>query len=188
LTLRNVDGRKMFHHCFADIPVIRSLEKMMVTKILVPIDGSDLSLQAAREAVALAKPLNVPIVAYYGMTPYTYTYMADYAMPDQPTITEHRQASKRYATEQLAKVKAIADRASVACNVTMSENAYVHEGILAAAKKAGADLIVIGSHGRGPLGQVFLGSVAMRIVTTSDIPVMVIRQSAKKAKAKTRAK
>ncbi len=46
--------------------------------------------------------------------------------------------------------------------------------VLAEAKRCGADLIVIGSHGKGRLEYAFLGSVAQRIVRKADTPVLLI--------------
>lgn len=51
----------------------------------------------------------------------------------------------------------------------------VTEGILKMAKAEGADLIVIGSHGRSGLMRVMLGSVASKVVAQSPMPVLVTR-------------
>jgi nucleotide-binding universal stress UspA family protein len=160
----------------------------MVSKILVPTDGSELAMHAVHEALALAAALGVPIVAYHCTAPFLYTYMADYAIPNQGDATAHKKASKLYAAEVLAKVKELAQRANVTCSTLTSEDAIVHEGVLAAAKRSGADLIVIGSHGHGPIGQVFLGSVAMKIVSSSDLPVLIVRSPKVKSAGSTGAK
>lgn len=49
------------------------------------------------------------------------------------------------------------------------------ERILAFAEQAGADLIVIGTHGRTGLSHLILGSVAERVVRTSRVPVLTVR-------------
>jgi nucleotide-binding universal stress UspA family protein len=159
----------------------------MISKILVPTDGSELSMHAVHEALSLATAMRVPIVAYHGTAPFLYTYMADYAIPNQGDETAHKKASKLYAAEVLAKVKELALRANVPCSTLTSEDSIVHEGILAAAKRTGADLIVIGSHGHGPIGQIFLGSVAMKIVSSSDVPVLIVRSPKVKPPTITRA-
>jgi nucleotide-binding universal stress UspA family protein len=51
-----------------------------------------------------------------------------------------------------------------------------HEQILAAAKECGADLIVMGTHGRTGLARVMLGSVTERVVRLSPVPVLTVRQ------------
>ncbi len=50
-----------------------------------------------------------------------------------------------------------------------------HEQVLKAAKKYKAHLIVMGSHGHGLVGRAFLGSVAQKVVTDADVPVMLVK-------------
>lgn len=47
--------------------------------------------------------------------------------------------------------------------------------ILRAAKREKAHLIVMGTHGHGLLGRAVMGSVAQRVVTDSDIPVLLVK-------------
>jgi nucleotide-binding universal stress UspA family protein len=47
--------------------------------------------------------------------------------------------------------------------------------IVAYAKETGADLIVMGTHGRGPMAHLFMGSVAERVVRLASCPVLVVR-------------
>jgi nucleotide-binding universal stress UspA family protein len=47
--------------------------------------------------------------------------------------------------------------------------------IIEAAAAEGADLIIVGSHGRGPVGRLLLGSVSSQVVEQARVPVMVIR-------------
>jgi nucleotide-binding universal stress UspA family protein len=49
------------------------------------------------------------------------------------------------------------------------------EGIVAAAKDKGCDLIVMGTHGRRGLGRLLLGSQAVEVLTTSTVPVLIVR-------------
>jgi nucleotide-binding universal stress UspA family protein len=49
------------------------------------------------------------------------------------------------------------------------------ESIVAAAEAEGADMIVVGTHGRGPIGRLFLGSVSEHVVRNAPCPVLVAR-------------
>jgi len=51
----------------------------------------------------------------------------------------------------------------------------VHDGILRALESTGADLIVMGSHGRRGLEKLVLGSVTQRVLGVVHIPVLVVR-------------
>ncbi len=52
------------------------------------------------------------------------------------------------------------------------------EGILEAAAAEGADMIVVGTHGRSGLGRLFLGSVSEHVIRHADVPVLVVRPKA----------
>lgn len=47
--------------------------------------------------------------------------------------------------------------------------------LLAAANRYGAQLIVMGTHGRGPIGRVLMGSVAQRVVAECNVPVLLVK-------------
>jgi len=55
------------------------------------------------------------------------------------------------------------------------EEHVIHDGILGAVKTTGADLIVMGSHGRHGLEKLLLGSVTLRVLGRSPVPVLVVR-------------
>ena len=55
------------------------------------------------------------------------------------------------------------------------------ESILAAAGAEGVDMIVLGSHGRGPIGRLLLGSVSQEVVRQAPVPVVVVRQNARRS-------
>lgn len=54
------------------------------------------------------------------------------------------------------------------------------ESILEAAHAERADMIIIGSHGRGPLGRLLLGSVSQHVVKLAAVPVVVVSQDVDK--------
>jgi nucleotide-binding universal stress UspA family protein len=66
----------------------------------------------------------------------------------------------------------------VAVRSVLRDEGPVHDGVLATAGAVGADLIVIGTHGRTGLRHALLGCVAERIVRLSPIPVLTVRRPA----------
>ena len=52
---------------------------------------------------------------------------------------------------------------------------FADEAIIEAARQEGADLIVMGTHGRRGASRLFLGSVASRVISTASCPVMTVR-------------
>lgn len=47
--------------------------------------------------------------------------------------------------------------------------------IIEASKRTKAQLIVMGTHGRSPIGQLLMGSVAQRVIAASDMPVLLVK-------------
>ena len=67
------------------------------------------------------------------------------------------------------------DGAPVALDVRLVEDTTAVKGIVQSAETVGADLIVIGSHGRSGVARLVLGSVAAKVVAQSSVPVLVAR-------------
>ncbi len=81
---------------------------------------------------------------------------------------------------ELTSRRAWATREGVACQTRLVEEAAV-PGILLAAQDAGADLIVIGTHGRRGFAHALMGSVAEKIVQRAPCPVLTVPFSKKAA-------
>jgi len=57
----------------------------------------------------------------------------------------------------------------------VGEGHTVHEGVLETVRSAGADLVVMGSHGRRGIEKLVLGSVTQRVLGVVKVPVLVVR-------------
>jgi len=148
----------------------------MYKHILVPTDGSKLSLKAAREAAALARVLKARITAVYVMEPY----MPPLLMEGQMTRTSlgddqaaYDKAAAKIAEAALKKVQAAAG--NVKCDRVSTTASQPYEGILNIARRRKCDVIVMGSHGRGVVAGVLLGSVTAKVLSSSKTPVLVCR-------------
>jgi nucleotide-binding universal stress UspA family protein len=89
-------------------------------------------------------------------------------------IDEYERAAKENADRILSAVSSAADEAGVECE-TVHVNDFPAEGIIETAKAKGCDLIVMASHGRRGLSKLLLGSQASRVLTLSEVPVLVCR-------------
>jgi nucleotide-binding universal stress UspA family protein len=145
--------------------------------ILVPTDGSKLSLKAAREATALARSLKAKITAVYVIPPWMP------AASDESSLmynSAHGQSAYRKATETeagkaLAKVAAAAAAAKVSCEMLSVTDGQAWEGIIKTARAKKCDLIIMASHGRGGLAGLLLGSETQKVLSHSKTPVLVCR-------------
>jgi len=85
---------------------------------------------------------------------------------------------KRVATltgKYLKAAKDAATAAGVACEVVQVEHEHPYETIIDTARKRGCDAIVMASHGRRGVSAVVLGSETVKVLTHSNIPVVVVR-------------
>lgn len=150
----------------------RERESPMFTKILVPTDGTELSLKAIRSAVKMAQRLNAEIVGMTVVEPYVDMPLADYR-PEQPD--DYKQRMESVGRKRLAQLETDAKAASVAVETTVAWSCSPYEAIIDTAKRRKCDVIFMASHGRKGLSAVLLGSETQKVLTHSDIPVMVYR-------------
>ena len=144
----------------------------MFKHILVPVDGSKASAMAVSKAAALAKTFGSAVTAVYVIDPYPFTGVgADFAYGQAQYISA---ATAEARTVLEATKKAMAD-VGVEASALVGEGHAVHDGILRALESTGADLIVMGSHGRKGLEKLVLGSVTQRVLGRVHIPVLVVR-------------
>lgn len=140
-------------------------------RILHPTDFSRASAPALRRAVALARACRAPLVLLHVMTPPS-PFIGEGTLPSsyaELLIMARRSARRRLATA-LARVR----RERVRVQAIFAEGLPADE-ILRAARRARADLIVMGTHGRTGASRVFMGSVAERVVRESRCPVLTVR-------------
>ena len=150
----------------------------MYKHILVPTDGSKLSLKAAREAAILAKCLKARITAVYVTEPYMPPLLSDGDTLSQSIGSlqaSYKAAAVRTANVALKKVQAAADNAKVAFEAVATEDSAPWAGILKTAKQKKCDVIVMASHGRGVIAGALLGSETAKVLSNSKTPVLVCR-------------
>ncbi len=144
----------------------------MFKHILIPVDGSPTSQLAIDKAIGLAKAFGSTVAAIYVVDPYPFTGVGtDYAYGQ----AQYLAAATSEASEALKAAKAAFEAAGVPVTTTVVEGHAVYRGILQTAETSGADLIVMGSHGRRGLEKLVLGSVTQRVLSNAHLPVLVVR-------------
>lgn len=144
----------------------------MFKRILVPTDGSDITAKAVQTAVQLAKENGASLFAISVKEPFPYSAISE-MQPVPPQ--EFYDAQERIATERVKAVVDAASKAGVSCGAHTVEALHSWEAILDHAKAKQCDLIVMASHGRRGVSALLLGSETTRVLTHSEIPVLVIR-------------
>ena len=146
-----------------------------LTKILCALDLSEHSTVVAEHASMLARLANAKIHVVYvapTMTQYTGFHVAPNTIDGfvGEIVTGAESAMLDFVNSHFEGL-------DVESEVTVG---YAKEEILASAKKFGADIIVMGTHGRTGIDRILFGSVAEKVVVESDIPVVTIRPEAAK--------
>jgi nucleotide-binding universal stress UspA family protein len=149
----------------------------MISKILVPTDGSKTSLKAARYALQLAEMVKAKVVLVSVLDSGPFV-SATVPASETPThliepLTEYL---KQAAEASMRKIEKSGQEAGIGVEKVVRWGHPVEE-IMREAKKSKADLIVIGSHGKSSLEAVILGSVAFGVLhKDSKIPVLIVRK------------
>ncbi|MFW1775115.1 universal stress protein [Acinetobacter seifertii] len=145
---------------------------MSYQHILVPIDGSETSTVAMKEAIKLGKALNskITIVQVMVLDPI----IADLYVKTGQT-NELIERTRTYLLDILEQAKQQFVQEGLTVETKLLEGFVVHEEIIKAAQDINADLIVMGSHGRTGVRKLVLGSVAQKVLGESHIPVLIVR-------------
>jgi nucleotide-binding universal stress UspA family protein len=147
----------------------------MFNRILVPTDGSELSANAVKAAVSLAKSLNASLVAVHVMPLFAAMVYPEAVMYSALTQEDFNKETDEEANKALAAASAEAQSAGVTCKGVKNRFDQPYLGILEAAKSNDCDVIVMASHGRRGVKALVLGSETHKLLTHSKIPVLVYR-------------
>ena len=144
----------------------------MFDKILLPTDGSEVAFGAAERAAALAKLAGAALHVVFVREPYPYSGIGE---ANSAGLQDYLGASQRTATQALARISALAQGPGVSVTTEIAESTSPAEEIVEAARRCGADVIVMGSHGRTGVARVLLGSVAGKVLMLAPMPVMIVK-------------
>ena len=138
--------------------------------ILVPTDFSECSDAAVKYGYALAEAFGATLhLLNVVQDPYTMPWAAEgFAAPIGDLLADWEAHAKRRLAESVPA-------AAASKTVVKTQVGSPHPEIVRYAVEQGIDLIVLGTHGRGPLGHMLLGSVAERVVRTAPCPVLTVR-------------
>jgi len=158
--------------------VAQAPERLTMYKhLLVPSDGSKLSLKAVKAAARLAQTTGARVTALHVMPPYMPPVYGDPIGYSSVVIDpkEYRANAERNAKRVLADAVRAARALGVSCSELMLTEAHPWQAILKAARSRKCDLIVMSSHGRRGLAGFLLGSETTKVLTHSKLPVLVCR-------------
>jgi nucleotide-binding universal stress UspA family protein len=145
----------------------------MFEHILLPIDGSALSEKAARSGVRLARTFGARVTAFHMKpNPDGFTAIRD---GFEKTREDYEREAEARSRALLSYVSRTAKAAGVACDVVSATGDDPFREIIKVANANRCDLVVMGSHGRRGIEAVLMGSETRKVLTHSQIPVLVYR-------------
>ena len=160
------------------------MKRTTIRNILVPIDFSELSVQAIRTASRLAQRFGASIHLAHVRQ---FEYAGDFVAPAPPMVPFSFMPYEQNGEKSVLKeLNALAREHGISpiCHVLGGAPAF--DEICRIAQNIPADLIVMPTHGRTGLKHVFLGSTAERIVQHSPSPVLVTRGNNLQSKSRSR--
>lgn len=141
-------------------------------KVLIPVDGSDCSLRAVQAVIAkrarYADPTQLDI----------HLVHAEPALSHEVTrFVDHEQlvAYRREQGEQaLGPARRLLDAAGApyTCHEAVG---HVAEVVTRLAEQLGCDQITMGTHGRGPLADLLMGSTTLKVIHLAKVPVLLVK-------------
>ncbi|MBU4355831.1 MAG: universal stress protein [Proteobacteria bacterium] len=134
-------------------------------KLMVCTDGSDEGQNAVAVALELARACDSQVVAVQAL----------HVVPEfQAVAPDLRATLGKGVQENMAVVKAAADKLGVALKTVTPEGQTPHAAIVATAEKIRPDLVIMGRCGKSALARILMGNVTARVIGNSPINVLVV--------------
>jgi nucleotide-binding universal stress UspA family protein len=145
----------------------------MYQRILVPVDGSETAKRGLEEAIRLSKALGASLRLVHIVDDTPLALNPETGIAAGPLVADFAEAGKQIIEE----ARAYASAQGVQVDTALYENfiGRVADRLLEDARKSGAELIVMGTHGRRGIRHAVLGSDAEAVVRGSHIPVLLVR-------------
>ena len=144
-------------------------QKTLFSKILVAIDGSDASMDAADYAISLSKEYNN--AELYAL----HVIRADVDLFGPHETSEFMTTMRNEGEKYLNKVRLKVNEKNIQIKTEIISSTNIAGGIVDYAEENKIDLIVIGTRGRTGFKKLLLGSVASHVVTYAHCPVLVVK-------------
>jgi nucleotide-binding universal stress UspA family protein len=141
--------------------------------LLVAIDDSPISYAAVEHAASLAQDLNATITLMSVVAVDPFVGVDFYKVA--PAVTDYFMQAESTAQNRLEEIKSNLYRQGLQVNSKVIRGMPPSEGIIHVADEVGADLIVMGSHGRKGFQRMVLGSVAQNVLAAAPIPVLIVK-------------
>jgi nucleotide-binding universal stress UspA family protein len=147
----------------------------MVQRLLVPVDGSELSARAIEESIRLAQQLGVGITGFVA-EPQLVASLSISTLQEHRKIavSVHKTRTAEHAQGVLGRFEAQARKAGIDFDGHFTHVGDVDEAIVQAAEQHGCDMIVMATHERGVIEGLLSHSHTKGVIARSRVPVVVV--------------
>ena len=143
---------------------------MLISKILVPIDGSENSMRALNHGLFLSSNLKIKLTILFVIEVPPFVYVQS-----QKVVNSVMASLEKEAKDVLEEGRNQAKKYDVEPEILFLEGTNIASIIIEHGEKNNFDLIVIGSKGKGKLKSSLLGSVSNKVIHHSKNPVYVVK-------------
>ena len=146
----------------------------MFKKILYPTDFSDVAVKALDYIKQLREAGSQEVVILHVINQRTIDGLMRHSISER-NIEAWRKKAKEVAQESMTEMRRELENLGFAVK-TVVKTGFPFSEILEMEETEAPSIIVIGSHGRSNIGEIFLGSVSERVIRKCKRPVMVIKR------------
>ena len=147
----------------------------MYKHILIPIDGSPTADKAVQAGVDFARGAKARVTLFTAVPEYQPPGDAELMARRAVSLWDHERLSRDKAQAILQPAAERLRAAGIDCDTAYAECNRPHEAIIDAARAHGCDLILMSSHGRRGLSELWYGSETHAVLKHSSIPTLVYR-------------
>lgn len=151
-------------------------------RVVVALDGSRIAERALDHAAAIGSldGASFELVEVVDPTRYVFTpYVPEMGSAYQEAVDRAGERAGHYLRELAAELAT----KGVPASTLVIDDVDPARAILRHAAASGADLLAIGTHGRGAIGRIMLGSVADKVIRGAEVPVLVVPRSPAEARS-----
>jgi nucleotide-binding universal stress UspA family protein len=145
---------------------------VVIKRILCPVDLSEFSPHVLDRAVAMARAYGAAICVQH-VLPVAGVAVVPFGLGG-PSSFGYYPVDREQVLKNLPRLLSLDTRHDVSIDIHVTEAPVVAKEILLQADRVGADLIVVGTHGRSGFDRLVFGSVAEKVLRTSKLPVMTV--------------
>ncbi|MCX8126610.1 MAG: universal stress protein, partial [Dehalococcoidia bacterium] len=146
----------------------------LLTKVLVPLDGSEVGEAALPYVIDLASKLDMEVVLFQMVALAYHVYSSGEIVTQIPYTEQEMEPIRKSARNYLEKVAK--DLTAKGLKVTVEiKTGSAAEGIIKAAEELKVDLVAMSTHGRSGVSRWVFGSVAARVLQQGSTPLLLVR-------------